>query len=139
MGTTVLPCSPDGVIRREDFQAAIRPNTALASIIHGSHQFGTIQPLSDFAELCSPSNILLHTDAAQTVGKIPIDVDQLGVDLLSFSGHKFYAPKGVGGLFVRMGVAVEPILFGDGNESGLRPGTENVRISSAWDKLRSWC
>ena len=123
---TVLGCDANGVIRISDFKAAIRPNTAFASIIHASHQFGTIQPLADVSLICSEHDIVLHTDAAQSVGKIPFDIETIGVDLLSFSGHKFYAPKGIGGLFIRMGIAVEPILFGDGNEGGLRPGTENV-------------
>ncbi len=123
---TVIGCDRNGVIRLEDFRTAIQPNTALASVIHASHQFGTIQPLAEVSEVCVAKDIVLHTDAAQSVGKITIDVESLGVDLLSFSGHKFYAPKGIGGLFVRMGVPVEPVLFGEGNEGGLRPGTENV-------------
>ena len=123
---TVIGCDVNGVIQLDDFKAAIRPNSVLASVIHASHQFGTIQPLAEVAELCMAADIVLHTDAAQSVGKIKLDVESLGVDLLSLSGHKFYAPKGIGGLFVRMGVAVEPILFGEGNEGGLRPGTENV-------------
>lgn len=123
---TVIGCDAHGVIRPDDFKAAIRPNTVLASVIHASHQFGTIQPLPTISEMCVAEDIILHTDAAQSVGKIPVDIEILGVDLLSFSGHKLYAPKGIGGLFVRMGTTVEPILFGEGNEGGLRPGTENV-------------
>lgn len=123
---TVIGCDQNGVIRLDDFKAAVRPNTALASVIHASHQFGTIQPLAEISEVCVAGNIILHSDAAQSVGKIAMDIETLGVDLLSFSGHKLYAPKGIGGLFVRMGVAIEPILFGEGNEGGLRPGTENV-------------
>lgn len=123
---SVIGCDANGIIRLDDFKAAIRPNTVLASVIHASHQFGTIQPVDAVAELCMANDVVLHTDAAQSVGKVVIDIERLGVDLLSFSGHKFYAPKGIGGLFVRMGVAVEPILFGEGNEGGLRPGTENV-------------
>ena len=123
---TVVGCDENGVLRLDEFEAAIRPNTALASVIHASHQFGTIQPLAAVSALCMAEDIVLHTDAAQSVGKIAVDIEALGVDLLSFSGHKFYAPKGIGGLFIRMGVVVEPILFGDGNEGGLRPGTENV-------------
>ena len=123
---TVIGCDANGVVRADDFKAAIRPNTVLASVIHASHQFGTIQPLATISELCMAEDIVLHTDAAQSVGKITVDIETLGVDLLSFSGHKFYAPKGIGGLFVRMGTAVEPILYGEGNEGGLRPGTENV-------------
>ncbi len=123
---TIIGCDRHGTIQVDDFRKALRPNTVLASVIHASQQFGTIQPVADIAELLSQRETILHTDAAQSIGKVECSVDSLGVDLLSFSGHKFYAPKGIGGLFVRMGTAVEPIFFGDGNEGGLRPGTENV-------------
>ncbi len=123
---TVLPSNSDGCVNAIDFQNAVRSNTRLASVIHASHQLGTIQPITEISEICQANDILLHTDASQTVGKMLFDVESLGVDLLSLSGHKFYAPKGIGGLYVRVGVAVDSIQFGDGNEGGLRPGTENV-------------
>ncbi len=123
---SIIGCDHHGTIRVDDFRKALRPNTALVSVIHASHQFGCLQPVAEIAELLKDRETILHTDASQSVGKVECSVDGLGVDLLSFSGHKFYAPKGIGGLFVRMGVAVEPIFFGEGNEGGLRPGTENV-------------
>jgi cysteine desulfurase len=123
---TIVGCDRNGRVRVDEFRNALRPNTVLASVIHASHQFGTLQPVSDIAEIIKGKEIILHTDAAQSIGKVECSVEGLGVDLLSFSGHKFYAPKGIGGLYVRMGIAVEPIFHGEGNEGGLRPGTENV-------------
>jgi cysteine desulfurase len=98
----------------------------LVSIMHANNEIGTIQPILEIAKLCHARDILLHTDAAQTVGKIPTLVEDLDVDLLSVAGHKFYGPKGVGALFIRRGIALEPMLRGAGHEGGLRPGTENT-------------
>jgi cysteine desulfurase len=123
---TYIGSDAQGMIRLEEVEAAMRDTTRLVSLIHASHLLGTIQPLAAVAELCQEHRALLHTDAAQTLGKIAVNVDELGVDMLSLSGHKFYAPKGIGALYVRMGVALEPIMFGEGNEGGLRPGTENL-------------
>jgi cysteine desulfurase len=106
--------------------AAIRSDTRLASIMHANNETGVIQPLREISQICRDHNVLLHTDAAQTVGKIGAFVDELGVDLLSVAGHKLYAPKGIGALYVRRGVRLEPVLHGAGHEAGLRPGTENV-------------
>ena len=123
---TYIGSDEHGCIRLDELEAAMRENTRLVSLIHASHLIGTIQPLAAVAELCEEHRALLHTDACQSIGKIPVNIDELGVDLLSLSGHKFYAPKGIGALFVRMGVTIEPIMFGEGNEGGLRPGTENI-------------
>ncbi len=123
---SLVGCDDRGVVRVEEFERNLRPSTRLVSIIHASHQIGTIQPIEQIAELCHQHDVLLHTDAAQTVGKIDCQVDNLGVDLLSFSGHKFYAPMGIGGLYSRLGVPIESILYGEGSEAGLRPGTPNV-------------
>ncbi len=123
---TYVGSDAHGTIRMEEIEAAMRENTRLVSLTHASHLLGTIQPISQVAELCQEHRALLHVDACQTIGKIPVNIDELGVDLLSLSGHKFYAPKGVGALYVRMGVTIESIFFGEGNESGVRPGTENV-------------
>lgn len=123
---SVVGCDSQGVVQVEQLKSLLRENTRLVSIVHANQEIGTIQPLSYIADICHEHNILLHSDAAQTVGKIACSVEALGVDLLSFSGHKFYAPKGIGGLYIKLGVPIVPILCGEGNEGGLRPGTENV-------------
>jgi cysteine desulfurase len=94
--------------------------------MRANNEVGTIQPIAEIAALTRPRGIILHTDAAQSTGKIPVQVDELGVDLLTVAGHKFYATKGVGALYVRDGTPIEPVLVGAGHERGLRPGTENV-------------
>lgn len=123
---TTIGCDRDGVISLDELADAIGDNTRLVSVIHASHRIGTVQPLRQIADLCQQHDILLHSDAAQSVGKIDCAVDQLGVDLLSLSGHKLYAPKGVGVLYARLGVPIEPILCGEACEAGIRPGTANV-------------
>jgi cysteine desulfurase len=105
---------------------ALRDDTVLVSIMHANNEVGTIQPIEQIAAITRSRNILLHSDAAQSAGKIPVSVDKLGVDLLSLAGHKFYATKGVGALYIRKGTALQPTLVGAGHERGLRPGTENV-------------
>lgn len=106
--------------------AALRPETVLVSIMHANNEVGTIQPIAAIARLARARGIRVHTDAAQSLGKIPVQVEELGVDLLSVAGHKLYAPKGVGALYVRRGTALGPFLHGAGQEAGLRAGTENV-------------
>src|SRR5262249_53401147 len=105
---------------------AIRANTVLISVMHANNAVGTIQPIREIAAIARQHEVLVHSDAAQTVGKIPVKVEELGVDLLSVAGHKFYAPQGVGALFIREGVALEPYMHGAGHEGGRRAGTENV-------------
>lgn len=121
-----VPCDDDGVIDLAHLEQSIRPETRLMSVMHASHQTGVVQPIDEISVLCHEHDILLHTDAAQTVGKIESNIDQLGVDLLSLSGHKFHGPVGSGALFVRMGVPIQPLLFGDGGEGCLRPGSHNI-------------
>jgi cysteine desulfurase len=123
---TLVGCTRDGVVRLDELSGAVRPTTRLMSIIHANHQLGTLQPIEQIAELCHRHDILLHSDGAQSVGKIDCNVEDLGVDLLSFSGHKFFAPMGIGGLYIKSGVPIESILYGEGCEAGLRPGTPNV-------------
>jgi cysteine desulfurase len=123
---TVVRCNGQGVVEPQEIEAAMRPDTRLVSIMHANNETGVIQPLGEISEVCRDHEVLFHTDAAQTIGKIPSYVDELGVDLLTLAGHKLYAPKGVGALYVRRGVKLEPLLRGAGHERGLRPGTENV-------------
>jgi cysteine desulfurase len=123
---TVLPVDSHGRIKPADLEAMLRDDTVLVSIMHANNEVGTIQPIAEIAHLIRPRGIILHTDAAQSTGKIPVQVDKLGVDLLTVAGHKFYATKGVGALYVRDGTPIKPVLVGAGHERGLRPGTENV-------------
>ena len=123
---TVVQCDSDGVVSLESVEAAMRADTRLVSIMHANNELGTIQPIRAIGELCHSRGVVFHTDAAQTVGKIPVNVDEMHIDLLSIAGHKLYAPKGVGALYVRRDVAIDPVIHGAGHEMGLRPGTENV-------------
>ena len=123
---TVVQPDRDGRLSADDVEAAIRDDTVLVSIMHANNEIGTIQPIREIAQACRHRGVPVHTDAAQSVGKIRTQVDEMGVDLLSVAGHKLYAPKGVGALYVRRGMAVRPVLHGADHEKGLRPGTENV-------------
>ncbi|WP_029131828.1 cysteine desulfurase family protein [Sedimenticola selenatireducens] len=122
----VLPVDATGRVVPADLVSALRADTVLVSVMHANNEVGTLQPIAELAALAKRHGALFHTDAAQSVGKVPVDVDALGVDLLILAGHKFYAPKGIGALYVREGTPIEPILFGAGHEHGLRPGTENL-------------
>lgn len=115
-----------GMVDPEEMLAAFRPDTILVSLMHSNNEVGTLQPVKTIAQAARDRGILVHTDAAQSVGKVPVDVVALGVDLLTVAGHKLYAPKGVGALYVRRGTPMQRILYGAGQERGLRPGTENV-------------
>jgi cysteine desulfurase len=123
---TCIPVDADGRVDPADVSAAITPRTIMISIMHANNEVGTVQPIAEIARSARGREILVHTDAAQSIGKIPCRVSQLGVDLLSVAGHKIYAPKGVGALYLRSGV--EPGIFchGAGQEMGIRAGTENV-------------
>ena len=123
---TVLPVDRQGMVDPDAVRKAIDRRTTLISIMHANNEVGTIQPIGEIATIGREHGVLVHTDAAQSVGKVPVDVNGLGVDLLSVAGHKLYAPKGVGALFVRKGVKLEPLIHGAGHESGRRAGTENV-------------
>ena len=126
---TCVPPRPDGLCDPASVAAALRPDTRLVSVMAANNEVGVVQPIAEIAELTKSRGILLHTDAAQAVGKVPIDVDTLGVDLLSFTAHKFCGPKGIGALYVRRRrprIAISPLADGGGQEGGLRSGTLNV-------------
>ena len=123
---TVLPVDEWGLVNPADLKRAITPDTLLVTLMHANNEVGTIQPIAELAEIAHRHGALMHTDAAQSLGKMPVTVDALGVDLLSIAGHKLYAPKGIGALYVRSGVQLTRLLHGAGQETGRRPGTENV-------------
>jgi cysteine desulfurase len=118
-----LPVQPDGLLDLNRLSAVLRPDTALVSMMTANHEIGVLQPIAEIARLCQERGVLLHTDAAQATGKIPLDVAALGVDLMSLSAHKLYGPKGIGALYVRRGLRLAPLLTGGSQERGLRPGT----------------
>ena len=123
---TYLPVDREGQIDLDQLRRAIRPETVLISVMHANNELGAVQPLEAIGRIAAEADVYLHTDAVQSAGKIPIDVNALGVDLLSISGHKLYAPKGIGALYVRGGTRVRQLLYGGHHQRGFRPGTENV-------------
>jgi cysteine desulfurase len=123
---TLVPVTGQGVVQPVAVREAIRPDTILVSVMLANNEIGTLQPIKQIAEVCRATGVPLHTDAAQAVGKVRVNVDELEIDLLSIAGHKMYAAKGVGALYVRQGTVLEPLLHGAGHEAGLRAGTENV-------------
>lgn len=123
---TYLPAGEEGIVKVEDLENAITDKTILITIMHANNEIGTIQPIKEIGEIAHKNKIYFHTDAVQSVGKIPVNVTDLNVDILSLSSHKLYGPKGIGALYIKKGVRLEPILHGGGHEKGLRPGTENV-------------
>ncbi len=123
---TYLPVNRYGIVEPEVLKEAIREETILVSIMMANNEIGTMEPIKELAEVAHERGVLFHTDAVQAVGKIPVNVKELGVDMLSLSAHKFYGPKGVGGLYVRWGVKIPSLIHGGGQERGRRAGTENV-------------
>ena len=123
---TRVPVDRYGLVDPKDIEAAIRPDTILITVMHANNEIGTIEPIREIAAVAKANGTLMHTDAAQSLGKIPVDVEELGVDLLTVAGHKLYAPKGVGALYVGPSVQLESLMYGGGQEGGRRPGTENV-------------
>jgi len=123
---TYLHVDQDGLIDLEDLRGAIRQETALITIMHANNELGTVQPLEEIGRIAKDADVYFHTDAVQSAGKIPIDVHQFHLDLLSLSGHKLYAPKGIGALYVRGGTRLKQLLYGGHHQRGMRPGTENV-------------
>ena len=139
---TFLPVDGYGMVDPDDVRRAITGNTILVTVMHANNEVGTIQPIEEISKIAREHGILFHTDAAQSVGKISTKVNELGVDLLSLAGHKVYAPKGVGALYIRDGTRIEPFVHGAGHESGRRAGTENVILDAGLGKAcelaQSW-
>jgi cysteine desulfurase len=123
---TYLAVDREGRVQPEELRQALRKETALITIMHANNELGTVQPLDEIGRIAAEADVCFHTDAVQSAGKLPIDVDALGVDLLALSGHKFYAPKGIGALYIRGGTRLRQFLYGGHHQRGFRPGTENV-------------
>lgn len=123
---TIVPVDENGVIQLNELEAAIRPETILITVMHANNEVGTIQPVNEIAKIAHENSVFFHSDAAQSLGKIPVNVAEMGVDLLSIAGHKLYAPKGIGALYIRSGVHLEKLIHGADHEQNLRAGTENV-------------
>jgi cysteine desulfurase len=134
VAVSYVPVEGSGLVDPDDVRKAITPDTCLISVMHANNEVGTIQPIADIAKIAHEHGIFFHTDAAQSVGKIATRVDDLGADLLSVAGHKVYAPKGIGVLYVRRGVTIEPLIHGAGHESGRRAGTESALLTAALGK-----
>ncbi len=130
LGATVtyVPVDGFGQVDPDEVRRAITPHTVLTSVMHANNEVGTIQPIADISRIAREHGVLFHTDAAQSVGKVRTRVEELGVDLLSFAGHKLYGPKGIGALYIRGGVRLEPLIHGAGHESARRAGTENILL-----------
>ncbi|MDH4358644.1 MAG: cysteine desulfurase [Candidatus Berkelbacteria bacterium] len=123
---TYLPVDRDGIVKLDGLKKALRKDTVLVSIMYANNEIGTIQPIAEISKILAKRKILFHSDACQAAGYLPMDAKKLGVDLLTINGSKIYGPKGIGVLYIKKGVEIEPITFGGGQENGLRSGTENV-------------
>lgn len=121
-----IPVSSNGLVNPKDIENSISSKTCLVSIMFANNEVGTIQPIQEISKICHQSNVPFHTDAVQAVGKVELDVKKIGIDMLSISSHKINGPKGVGALYIKNGIEIEPFIYGGGQESGMRSGTENV-------------
>jgi cysteine desulfurase len=126
LAVTRVPVGRNGVVDPNDVRRALRPETALITVMHANNELGTLQPVEEIGRIAAEADVRFHSDAVQSAGKVALDVARMGADLMSLSAHKFYGPKGVGALFVRKGVQIEPLLYGSRGEGGRRAGTENV-------------
>ena len=131
---TYVPVDRYGMVDPDSVQRSIKRETILISVMHANNELGTVQPLEEISAIAHRNGILFHTDAAQSIGKIPVSIRHTGADLLSIAGHKFYAPKGIGALYVRHGVSVEPLIHGAGQESNARSGTQNAAFIAGLGK-----
>ncbi len=123
---TFIGVKKDGTVNLDELKSSLRDDTILITIMHANNETGIIQPIEEIVHVARERGIIFHTDSAQTVGKIPVDIKKLKVDMLTIVSHKFYGPKGIGALYIKKGLAIRPILFGAGHEKGIRPGTENL-------------
>ncbi len=135
---TYIRSGSDGVVDPDDVRRAMRPETVLVSVMHANNELGTVQPVDEIARMAREAGVLMHSDGVQAAGKLPVDVNRLGVDLYSISAHKICAPKGTGALFVRKGTELSPILYGGHQERDRRPGTENVAGAVALGAAAAW-
>ncbi|MSV34702.1 MAG: cysteine desulfurase [Bryobacterales bacterium] len=135
---TLVPVDQRGVVDPEAVRAAIRPDTRLISVMHVNNELGVVQPISEIVRIAREAGVLMHSDGVQAIGKIPVDVGELGVDLYSVSAHKIYGPKGVGALYVRKGSELRPLLYGGPHERKLRAGTENVPAAAGFGRAADW-
>jgi len=135
---TVVPVDASGMVDPQSIEAAIRPNTKLISVMHVNNELGVIQPLPEIARIAHQAGVLFHSDGVQAVGKIPVNFDELGVDLYSISAHKIYGPKGVGALYVRKGTDLRPLIHGGPHERKMRAGTENVAGAAGFGRAAKW-
>ncbi len=137
---TLLDVHENGIVRPEEFEAAIREDTGLATIMFANNEIGTIQPIKELAAIAKKHGILFHTDAVQAVGTVPVDIEDLGVDMLSLSAHKFHGPKGVGAIYIKKGIRLPNLIHGGAQERGYRAGTENIAgIAGAAEALKESC
>lgn len=125
---TLIKPDREGIVDPDDVKRAITKKTVLITVMHANNETGTLQPVKEIARIARQRGVLFHTDSAQSIGKIPVNVEDLGVDLMTIVSHKFYGPKGVGALYIRKGTRITPILFGASHERGIRPGTENTHL-----------
>ncbi|HWP81069.1 MAG TPA: cysteine desulfurase family protein [Bacteroidota bacterium] len=135
----ILPVDSDGLLDPESVRRALKPTTALVSAMHANNEIGTIQPIKEIVEIAHAKGVAVHTDAVQTLGKVPVRADELGVDLLSITAHKIYGPKGVGAIYIRKGTNIDALLQGGTQESNRRAGTENVAFAVGFAKAVELC
>ncbi|MBI4429895.1 MAG: cysteine desulfurase [Ignavibacteriales bacterium] len=129
---TVLPVDSDALVDPQRVEKAMKPNTCLISVMHANNEVGTIEPIKEIAEIAKSRGVVCHSDSVQTVGKIPVDVKELGVDILALSAHKMYGPKGIGAIYIRKGIRIESIIQGGSQENNRRAGTENVPLAAGF-------